>query len=514
MDKQQIADCALRLLRERDSLKTIEIFYELKLGADGFCIEDLEKILKEDHRFLPPPEKEGQWEISLSGVDWHDVNRSLSSLMGDLPVLWDKDLSKIKTIEKRWHITGLIPEKAVTVLGGKRASCKTWTGLNLAVSLASGKPLFGSIETKKSWVLYIDEETGIETLAERLASIKKGFGITESLENLGFMSFEGFRIDEEDRRQELEEFLSYHKQCVVIVDSFRRIISCEENDAGEMSRLFTDVIRPMIEKYDSSFLLIHHLRKGLEKSGGDPMDELRGSSELANYADVILLFRRVPKTQNKFILSQAKCRRALEQQPLTIQMNWSEDKSSVTFENLGSAQDILDSIDRCCVEIMTWTEENNTSQFKTEEVQKSMQGREFSRTTVTRSLTVLEGQNKIKRFKRGLYQVSTNTLNDFVAEASKDQKAPEPIEPNTEVQKLGSEGSTLYTPNQLSQKETEDRIVSLFEKELSQDSDGLSIEDISYSIELNKTIAEPIITKLLEERKVFEVHPGRFKLVR
>jgi len=337
-----------------------------------------------------------------------------------LPVIWDKDLVDIHLEEMNWYVKGYIPEKSIVMWGGKRASFKSWSALHLAVALASGMPLFNKFETTKVSVLYIDEENGIETLKDRISKIKQGMGITESLENLGYVSFEGIKLDRIEWRDKINNFLTDHNPCVIIVDSFRRIISTEENDATEVNKVFTELIRPIIQEHNCTWILIHHLRKGVGgKAPEDIMDELRGSSELTNYADIVIIFTRPPKVQNRFIFREAKCRRAKEQPPYMIEMKWDETCNSLIFDTIGTAEEILDSVDVCCKRIMIYLEENNLTKFEAKDIKEPMKKEGFSRANVDRSLAVLVAQSKILRPKRGHYLRITDTLNDY--DASKTQ---------------------------------------------------------------------------------------------
>ena len=45
------------------------------------------------------------------------------------------------------------------------------------------------------------------------------------------------------------------------------------------------------------------------------MDEIRGSSDLANYADIIL---KTERKEGNLVLKQLKCRNAKEQEPIRI----------------------------------------------------------------------------------------------------------------------------------------------------------------------------------------------------
>lgn len=200
-------------------------------------------------------EADGTWTFRYND-DGEDLLNGFKEEATDdskkLSIVWDRDLKNIKTEQVNWYVKGYIPEKAVILWAGKRASFKSWSALHLAVSLASGRPLFNKFEVSKVSVLYIDEENGIETLKDRISKIKNGMGISEDLENLGYLSFESFKLDRAEDRGRIRNFLAEHNPCVIIADSFRRIISTEENDATEMNKVFTELIRPITQEHNCS----------------------------------------------------------------------------------------------------------------------------------------------------------------------------------------------------------------------------------------------------------------------
>ena len=144
-----------------------------------------------------------------------------------LPVVCATELKNMEIQDQAWLIDGYIPDKSINVLAGKRASYKTWSGIYIAECVASGHPFLGTFNTKKCTVLYIDEENGYPSLNEKREKIEAGLGI-ETPDNLYFLSFYGLKI--ETQKELLENFISQNNPCLIIVDSFRRIITVEEDE--------------------------------------------------------------------------------------------------------------------------------------------------------------------------------------------------------------------------------------------------------------------------------------------
>lgn len=494
--------------------------------------KELEKLLCNSDLFIPPFDREkGRWELSQRGEDYCRenkigkmvVSKQIKSLPErELKVFSDQELSDYEAPEQVWIVNGYIPEKGFTFFAGKRSSCKTWTAINLALAVASGKPFLGSFETTKTKVLLLDEESGIDTLKERVGYVKSGMGIKGNLENLNYVSFSGMKLDKPGWKETLEEYIKQNEPRIIIVDSLRRIIAGEENDATTLNQFFTEVARPITEQYGCAWVFVHHLRKG--QPGGkskDIMDELRGSSEFANYADSIMTFNRIAKTENKFHFAHAKSRRAKEQPPYLINMNWEENDGhtiSVSFENEGTAEDALDQIDLCCRKISIWLEEENLSHFKTKDAVDAMKEQGFSKPTIERALPVLVGRGELLKPSRGNYirlaapkpsnHQTTSDGSDGKEKTGTKQAARETINTIKLYSKDGIDGNpkrTLKTLNILKS----DGIDGKLKKWRESESKELYI---NYLINvLNFTHEE--IEKLKTDGRIHEVSPGRLELL-
>jgi len=329
-----------------------------------------------------------------------------------LTIIWEQELMQMEPKQDSWLVEGYIPNNSITLLGGKRGFYKSWGALQLAVAIATGQPFLSKYKTSQCNVLYVDEENGQESLYERISKIKKGMGITEPITGLAFSSLNGFKIDNREIREELERFIQENNIRVIIVDTLRRVFRSEENDAREMNELFADRLRPLTTRYGITWVLLHHLRKGISgKPISDHLDELRGSSEMANYADSVIIFERNTRVEDRFMLLHSKSRRTKAHDSVTVGLTWSED--SVKFDVLGPAEQILDALGICCNAIIRYVTENNITEFKTGEIIDAMKAEKHSRPTVTRALEVLCDQQKVERVLKGKYKVVYKGLNEY-----------------------------------------------------------------------------------------------------
>ncbi|VVC03446.1 AAA domain protein [Candidatus Bilamarchaeum dharawalense] len=344
---------------------------------------------------------------------------NIVSETGQLSIIWEKELQTIISKPNNWIVDGYIPKDSIILLAGKRGFYKSWGALHLALAIASGKPFLGKYPALLYPVLYLDEENGVNVLKERVMQIKQGMGLEGSVENLCFSSFAGFKISNAQAKLALETFIKQHGIKVIIVDTLRRIISSEENDAGEINSIFTNLIRPISSEYGVTWIFLHHLRKGMAgKVPTDLLDELRGSSELANYADGVIIFEKPPKTEARFNIVHGKCRNAQAQEARIVELKFEE--KSVKFEVLGTAQAIVDAADECASTILRHLEVNSIEDFKTHEILEVMKAQQHSKATITRALAILDEQGKIVREKKGHYRRIIGRLEEYVEDKSEE----------------------------------------------------------------------------------------------
>ena len=211
-----------------------------------------------------------------------------------------------------------------------------------------------------------------------------------------------------------------------------------------MNEVFTKDIQPLMVKYSSTWILIHHLRKGIAgKDPFDKMDELRGSSEITNYADVVILFER--KGADRVILRQLKCRRAKEKEGQIIEVKWNPTETAIYLNAIGTAEDILNDVEICAKQILVWIEEDKIGMFQTKDIKEKFKGKYSSR-TIDRALSELVMRGKLVKPKRGQYIPTKETQTTLASSCLNSPDASDTNElsnlseyNNTGIQASGSE---------------------------------------------------------------------------
>lgn len=315
----------------------------------------------------------------------------------ELKIIWDNELENYEEEEKEWIIDKLIPNRSVCILTGKRGTLKTFLALQMAYSICSGNEFLNKFQTKQGGVLYLDKENGIYIMKKRTKMIKEGLNLQTGSLEVGFICFSTIKIDKISDINKLEEAIKEYHPKILIIDTYRRAISFDENDAGSVSELFVDILRPLVEKYNISILLIHHNRKSGQGSG-DEMDEIRGSSDLANYSDIIL---KTERKGEELILKQLKNRNAKEEEPIKIKLEFSEQFMKMNYEGAFEKQN---QTQRCAESLIIWIMKDNITNFKTKEAKEIAFKEGIKETNFKYSLQELESRGIIKKIRHGEYE--------------------------------------------------------------------------------------------------------------
>jgi RecA-family ATPase len=314
----------------------------------------------------------------------------------DVNIIWEGDLKNYETENGEWIIDKIIADKAVCLLVGKAGVLKTFLAISISYAVASGNDFLNKFKSKQGKVIYLDKENGYSIMKKRTSMVKRGLELTEDYD-IGFICFSQIKIDKKKDIEAIEKILEKHKPRLLVIDTYRRAISFDENDAGSVSELFVDTLRPMVEKYNCSILLLHHNRKG--GSAGDEMDELRGSSDLANYADAIL---KAERKGGNLVLKQLKNRNEAELAPMKILITFPEDEIKMVY----AGEFIKKNKEDNCIEILKkWFEEKGINEFDFKEGLEKAANKGIGRTNFSNALNKMEVSGIIEKVSHGKYKV-------------------------------------------------------------------------------------------------------------
>lgn len=227
-------------------------------------------------------------------------------------------------------VEGVIEEGAGCIIAGPGGTGKTWLSLDLARAVAGGLRWLGRFATNPAPVLVIDEEGNERGLQGRLRLLDAAHPLTDP--PIWFAVGHGLKIDADATRLAIEEEVSRYQPGLVIFDSLTRVHSANENDAGEMSRVFAR-FSALRRQYGCAVVLIDHLRKkGLIN---DDAEMLRGSTDKRNWPDTILFAS--PAERGSLTVSHVKARFGEPVPDFTVALEIDNDAGTGCVRYQGSA---------------------------------------------------------------------------------------------------------------------------------------------------------------------------------
>lgn len=423
-----------------------------------------------------------------------------------LPTINVGELLKQEIPEQKWVIEPLIRSVGVSVLGGKRSSWKTFGALDASFSVASGTPFLGKYETEKGKVIYINSENDLPILLTRLHLFKHRLGEGDE-ENIEFLNFSAFKFDEAKWVELLEKRLEKGDVKLIIVDPFAGCHKLDENEAGAMRTIMTDVLGTLANKYSIAFLLIHHLRKGTKET--DKLDSLRGSSEFGNFVSSVIIFERNRQIREMFTLYHEKGRGGEEEKPANFTTK--ENNGNFFFEFIDYRGETIKEGEKCLAEIIE--EFEGKDKFSRADVADRL---EFKGKTISRALKLGLEKQWLKRpsgVAQKWYVVATGTIGQLGLEPSSPKNqftsnrsggVPSPLKGEEQPplkSKLGQWDNTIYR---------QDHCPSFFLDYLTP---GVcyDVATISLDLKVSEKDVERSLKEMEKSGEVAEVSPGMYR---
>ncbi|MBA7496892.1 hypothetical protein ES702_07501 [subsurface metagenome] len=224
---------------------------------------------------------------------------------------------------------GIMPENGYMVISSSEKKGKTLFALNMGLCLVSGNYFLDIPIMKKCRVFYIFSESNVYMLKDTITKILKGLaekGIKIEDKDLGNFLFYNAKVSKLILTQknrgipDLKKSIERFEPDVVIIDPIGRIVDYTLNNAENIVTL----VNLMNDIRGCFWVLVHHSRKraseDIEKIT-DPISRIRGSSNLANFAESIICIEpagnKMPDNYKKIYFS---VRRAYE--PIPLQAKW------------------------------------------------------------------------------------------------------------------------------------------------------------------------------------------------
>ena len=231
--------------------------------------------------------------------------------------------------EPAWLFEGLWAESGVGLIGGEPKSFKSWLALEMATSLASGRPCLGVYDVQRPGpvLLYMAEDAAA-VVKQRLVAICRHRQLKLDSLPIYVITADLLRLDQQGDQQRLRHTLERLRPRMLVLDPLVRLHTANENSANEISALLA-YFRQLQRAFDCAIAIVHHSRKN--GSATRPGQALRGSGDLHAFGDSNLYVRRL---RDRLTLT-FEHRAAPAPEPVHIQLACTDDPH---LEVLGPAE--------------------------------------------------------------------------------------------------------------------------------------------------------------------------------
>lgn len=183
-------------------------------------------------------------------------------------------------------IAGVLYGAGTMMLSGPSKSRKTYTFLDLGVSVATGSDWLG-FKTTKAAVLYLNFELSEHSFQRRLSAICEAKQIAPP-ENFRSFNLRGRTATMAMLAVELPRLIRSHGAGLVILDPWYKISAqsgVEENSNDGQARILAEAER-IVTANGVSLVVGHHFAKG-DASAKNSIDRAAGAGAMARWGDVI-----------------------------------------------------------------------------------------------------------------------------------------------------------------------------------------------------------------------------------
>jgi hypothetical protein len=176
--------------------------------------------------------------------------------------------------EIRWTVEEWLPEKTICFAVSPPGMYKTWMLMDLAVSVASGKPFLGHYPVSDPGpVMLVQQEDYHGSIVERIGTvIKTRFDLEHPGGSEDFLlpgvpnipiyvhPHRRLRFDDDDVLSQFTRRVHDLKPKLVIIDPLYSAVSTDDYMTRAAEELF--VLKSLRDVYGTSFVVAHHTRKG------------------------------------------------------------------------------------------------------------------------------------------------------------------------------------------------------------------------------------------------------------
>lgn len=198
-----------------------------------------------------------------------------------------------------WTVEGFWTRRSHGIVAGEPKSFKSTLVLDMAVSIASGKKFLNLFEViDPGPVLIVQNENAPWIMKDRLIKIRADRGLVGSVKKVGglylvefapqlplyYINQQGFSFTDSHHLAILDKATSIIKPRMVIFDPLYLMFDGDVNQSKDLNPVLNWLLTYK-EKHDCSIVVIHHWKKGTQKSGIRGGQRMLGSTTLHGWIE-------------------------------------------------------------------------------------------------------------------------------------------------------------------------------------------------------------------------------------
>ena len=184
-------------------------------------------------------------------------------------------------------VHGILHRGSKMVLGGASKSCKTWTLLDLAISVSTGADWLG-FPTTKGKVLYLNLEIQDKFMQGRVVSVREAKQIQKT-PDLYLWNLRGKAADISHLAPAIIAKAKSKDFALIVIDPIYKVMGDRVENAAEGIASLVNELERIAVKGNAAIVFGSHFSKG-NQAGKDSMDRIGGSGVFARDPDAILTF--------------------------------------------------------------------------------------------------------------------------------------------------------------------------------------------------------------------------------
>lgn len=203
-----------------------------------------------------------------------------------------------------WTVKSLVEQGTFVILGGEPKTSKTWAGIEIALSVATGRSCFSNTQFKtmqagRPVFMFLLEDNHWNVVA-RMKALAEAKGIHQGEMDIAQLYLRCRKpIDIVDEATDIIYMVNRYREenpneypGLIVIDPLRNAHVEDENDSGSMKTVLENCLHITTET-GYSLIVNHHFKKMKKGDEVSPGNAIRGSSSIYGAVDGIIGMQKV-----------------------------------------------------------------------------------------------------------------------------------------------------------------------------------------------------------------------------